>query len=167
MVEELLGRSQFSEEGEAVPHVCLLDTGVNNGHPLLNPSLDNADLHTVEPDWGVDDRDGHGTSMAGLALHGDFTPVLSSSYPISVSHRLESVKILPENNANHGDPRHHGYLTTEAVARTMVTDPYRRRVYGMAVTAQGQPGPVGRPSAWSATIDRPLLMLKVRMKYHV
>jgi len=152
-IEELLGRSQFSEKGDVVPHVCLLDTGINNGHPLLNPSLDNADLHTVNPGWGVDDKAGHGTSMAGLALLGDFTPILSSSDPVSVSHRLESVKILPENNANHDDPRHHGYLTTEAVARTMVTDPYRRRVYGMAVTARDNRDR-GRPSAWSATIDR-------------
>jgi hypothetical protein len=35
----------------------------------------------------------------------------------------------------------------------MVTDPYRRRVYGMAVTARDNRDR-GRPSAWSATIDR-------------
>ncbi len=152
-VEELLSRSQFPEGEETVPYICLLDTGVNNGHPLLNPVLADIDLHTVEPAWDTDDNNGHGTSMAGLALFGDLTAALSSTEPLTVEHRIESVKILPEDGANHGDAQHHGYLTTEAIARTMVTDPYRRRVYGMAVTARDNRDR-GRPSAWSATVDR-------------
>lgn len=152
-VEELLSRSQFSVPGSRVPHVCLLDTGVNNGHPLLRASLDTADLHTIEPGWGVDDINGHGTAMAGLALLGNLTPVLSSSHPVSIQHRLESVKILQTDGSNHDLPEHHGYLTTEAIARTEITDPTRKRVYGMAVTARDNRDR-GRPSAWSATLDR-------------
>ena len=40
----------------------------------------------------------------------------------------------------------------EAVARPEVTAPFRRRVFGMAITAQDNRDR-GRPSAWSATID--------------
>lgn len=152
-VEELLGRSQFPGQGENVPHICLLDTGVNNGHPLIEPVLSDADLHTVEPAWEVDDNNGHGTAMAGLALLGDLTEPLSSSAPVTITHRIESVKILPEDGANHGDAQHHGYLMSEAVDRTIISDPYRLRVYGMAVTAQDNRDR-GRPSAWSATVDR-------------
>ena len=150
---ELLERSQFPGEHETVPHICLLDTGVNNRHPLLSPVLADADLQTVEPAWGVNDKDGHGTSMAGLALLGDLTTALSSSDSITVGHRLESVKILNKDGSNHGDAQHHGYLTTEAVARTEVTDPNRLRIYGMAVAARDNRDR-GRPSAWSATVDR-------------
>ena len=50
-LDELLARTQFPADTDEVPRVCLLDTGVNRGHPFLNPALDPADLHTVEPGW--------------------------------------------------------------------------------------------------------------------
>ena len=72
-MDELLGRCHFSGTNESVPYVCLLDTGINNGHPLIASALADSDLHTVEPAWGMDDTEGHGTAMAGLALTGDLT----------------------------------------------------------------------------------------------
>ena len=69
-IDELLTRTQFPADGDGVPRVCLLDTGVNRGHPLLRRALDHGDLHTVEPGWGPDDAHGHGTQMAGVALAG-------------------------------------------------------------------------------------------------
>lgn len=152
-LNDLLARSQFAGVGDDVPHVCVLDTGVNNGHPLIGPALADPDLHTVEPAWGTDDGHGHGTQMAGLALAGDLTAELGSNSPVNIRHRLESVKLLPTDGANVGDSRHHGYLTSEAVARPEVTDPHRRRVFGMAVTARDNRDR-GRPSAWSAAVDR-------------
>lgn len=152
-LDELLGRTRFPEPDETVPYVCLLDTGVNNGHPLIAPALADIDLHTVEPAWGTDDLQGHGTEMAGLALAGNLSEVLSSDDPIDIGYRLESVKLLPSDGSNTGDARHHGYLTTEAVERPRVTDPNRRRVYSMSVTARDNRDR-GRPSAWSAALDR-------------
>ena len=38
-VDELLQRMTVPNENDAVPYVCVLDTGVNNGHPLLAPSV--------------------------------------------------------------------------------------------------------------------------------
>jgi len=152
-LDELLGRCRFSGANERVPYVCLLDTGINNGHPLIAPALSDLDLHTVEPEWGTDDAEGHGTALAGLALAGNLTEALASDETIEIRHRLESVKLLPTDGGNVGDPRHHGYLTTEAVARPEITDPYRHRVFGMAVTAKDNRDR-GRPSAWSAALDR-------------
>jgi len=91
--------------------------------------------------------------MAGLALLGDLTTALSSSDPFSIEYRLESVKLLNEDGSNHGDVLHHGYLTTEAVLRPMVTAPERARLFGMAITARDNRDR-GRPSAWSAAVDR-------------
>ena len=87
------------------------------------------------------------------ALAGDLTDALALDEPIEIGHRLESVKLLPTDGGNVGDPRHHGYLTAEAVARPEISDPYRRRVFGMAVTARDNRDR-GRPSAWSAALDR-------------
>lgn len=152
-LDNVLGRMTTPEPGADAPHVCLFDTGVNHGHPLIAPALDDHDLHSVEPGWGVDDRVGHGTAMAGLALVGDLSDALASQGAITVRHRLESVKLIPTDGANGGDAKHHGYLTIEAVARPEIDSPVRRRVFSMAVTARDNRDR-GRPSAWSAAIDR-------------
>ena len=151
-LEDFLVRAQFAADGDDPPYACLLDTGVNRGHPMLAPALDADDLHTVEPGWGTNDGDGHGTEMAGLALAGDLNDLLADTNPVEIEHRLESVKLIPRDRAPGRGPRHHGYLTVEAVARPEVTAPLRRRVFGMAVTARDDRDR-GRPSAWSAAID--------------
>ena len=151
-VDDLLTRTRYPSEEENVPYVCLLDTGVNRGHPLLTPALAAEDLHTVDPAWGVDDTHGHGTQMAGLALTGDLTELLTGSDPVELNHRLESAKLLPHDGANEEDSRHHGYLTKEAVARPEITAPLRHRVFSMAITARDNRDR-GKPSAWSAALD--------------
>ncbi len=151
--EELAGRITVSAANSNVPHICLLDTGVNQGHPLLSPALSEADLHTIEPGWGTNDQDGHGTSTAGLALLGNLADVLDSSDPLPLSHRLESVKLLRMAGDNEGDARHHGYLTVEAVSRPAASYPFRNRLFSMAVTSRDGRDR-GRPSAWSAAVDR-------------
>ena len=152
-IDELLSRTTFPGSDEDVPAVCVLDTGVNRGHPLLSPVLEEGSQHTVEPAWGVNDGNGHGTQIAGLAAAGDLVPVLSSSEPVTIRHRLESVKLLVEPGTNTNDARHHAHLTIEAVSRPEVSAPRRPRVFGMAVTARDNRDR-GRPSAWSAAIDR-------------
>ena len=151
-LDDLLARTRYPSDDDEAPRVCLLDTGANRGHPLLSPALAAADLHTVEPAWGTDDEEGHGTQMAGLALAGDLTDLLSGNDPVEINHRLEAVKLLPRGEETGDDPRHHGYLTKEAVARPEVTAPSRQRVFGMAVTARDNRDR-GHPSAWSAALD--------------
>ena len=151
-LDDLLARTRFSPDGDEVPHVCLLDTGVNRGHGLLTPALAVDDVHTIEPAWGTDDGDGHGTQMAGLSLAGNLTELLEGSGPIQIDHRLESVKLLPHGGAGGNNSRHHGLLTIEAVSRPEVTAPARPRVFGMAVTARDNRDR-GQPSAWSAVLD--------------
>ncbi len=151
-IDDLLARTSFAEDAAEIAHVCILDTGVTRGHPMLRNALAANDLHTVEPAWGVGDSNGHGTEMAGLALAGDLTNLLAGSSHVDVSHRLESVKLLPQGRSGGTDPQHHGYLTVQAVTRPEVTAPNRLRVFVMAVTARDDRDR-GRPSAWSAAVD--------------
>jgi hypothetical protein len=131
------------------PSVCLFDTGMNQGHPLLTMVVDPADLHTYKPAWGVNDRYGHGTQMAGLAAFGDLTDVLEGNGGGSCTHRVESVKIFNERDPH--DPELYGAVTGESAARVEVTAD-RQRVFCMSVTsADGRDR--GRPSSWSAAID--------------
>lgn len=132
------------------PAVCILDTGVNHRHPLISPALAQDDLHTCHPSWNVTDHHGHGTEMAGLALYGDLTEMLAGLGPITLNHRLESVKILPPTGQN---PSHlYGAITREGVARAEIQAPARRRVVSMAVTTTDFRDR-GQPSEWSAAID--------------
>jgi hypothetical protein len=147
-VDELVMRLQFPEG--ASPFICILDTGVNRGHPLLANSIGLTDLHSVEPGWGSADANGHGTEMAGVALLGDLVEAFTTTGPVLVSSRLESVKILRAPGDNDGEP--YGAITLEAVSRTEITDPNRLRVFQLAVTATDTRDR-GRPSSWSASID--------------
>lgn len=134
---------------EGSPFVCLLDTGLNNGHPLLAGVASNGDLHSYKPAWGVDDRQGHGTPMAGLATFGDLTNVMLGAGEVVCTHRLESVKIIQEPDPN--DPDLYGAVTRESAYRVEVQG-NRNRVFCMAVTAlDGRDR--GRPSSWSAAVD--------------
>ena len=151
-LDDLLGRTSFAVAAQDVTYVCLLDTGVTRGHPILTGALAAGDLHTVEPAWLVGDDDGHGTAMAGLALAGDLTDLLAGTARLDIAHRLESVKLLPGSGSGGNDPHHHGYLTTQAVERPVVTSPRRQRAFMMAVTARDNRDR-GRPSAWSAALD--------------
>jgi len=146
--EELAGRIQRASED--APAVCILDTGVHPGHPLIEGSLAPVDRHTIDPAWGTHDHHGHGTEMAGLALYGDLTPLLESSDPVTLGHQLESVKILPPKGAN--DPDLYGAVTAEAASRPEIEAPERRRVFSMAVgSSDNREG--GVPTSWSSALD--------------
>lgn len=143
---------RLSGPARSAPAVCVLDTGANRGHPLLEGALDAADAHSIDPNWGAHDHDGHGTEMAGLALFGDLTPLLTGRAPVHLRHRLESVKILPPPGAPPNDPDLYGAVVAQAVSLVEIEAADRRRTFSMAVTAPDQRDR-GQPTSWSAAID--------------
>jgi hypothetical protein len=134
----------------AAPAVCHLDSGVRRSHVLLSESLDASDVHSVVGDDGRDRLD-HGTVMAGLALYGPLDHLLWGSQPALLTHRLESVKMLPDEPAMN-DPAAYGLITAQAAAAAEAAAPDRRRAFCMPITAPPE-GRAGDPSLWSATID--------------
>ncbi|MBD3729290.1 MAG: S8 family peptidase [Sphingomonadales bacterium] len=152
-VEDLAGRITWP--GAQAAAVCLLDSGVNRAHPLIEPALSENDLLALDPAWGGDDHEhgpGHGTGMASLALHGDLVaPLADQSEPV-LSHRIESIKILPPQGFPPNEPHSYGPITQSAVALAEINNPERSRVFCMAVTNSNRTG--AEASAWSAAIDQ-------------
>ena len=151
-VSDLLRRVRIVAEDDAAPRICLLDSGVNRGHPLLAPLMAADDMHTVNPAWGSDDTANHGTCMAGLAAYGDLSDPVATAAPVDVDHRLESVKLLTDRGANPGGTTLHASLFSDAVARPEIAFPNRLRVFSSAVTAADYRDR-GRPSSWSSMVD--------------
>jgi hypothetical protein len=140
--------------GTDAPAVCLFDTGVNREHALIEPALSPDDQYALDKDWNYDDHDahGHGTSMAGMALHGDLTAALGDNDQRTLTHRLESVKFLPPDGFDPAQPQSYGVLTQAAVVMPEIDAPDRPRVYCMAITNDNVSGATA--SAWSAAIDQ-------------
>jgi hypothetical protein len=149
-------RRRLTPPPHGAPAVCVLDTGVTRGHPLLEDVIAPADAMTVDPTWGANDDGGgpgnmgHGTEMAGLAAYGDLVGVLLSSAPVALRHGVESVKILSPTGTN--PPELYGAITAQAVARPEISDPRRLRAFSLAVTATDERDR-GQPTSWSAAID--------------
>lgn len=148
-VSDLSSRIRVAENGS--PSVCLLDTGINREHPLLESSTSPDECDSVVDSDGSDIR-GHGTRMAGLALLGDITELLANGELIELGHRIESIKILPDPpSAN--EPENWGILTKEAIYRSHVNAPHVNKAFNLSVGAlEGRNS--GKPSAWSTAIDQ-------------
>lgn len=147
-LDESLERIQWPSDD--APAVCLIDSGVNRGHSLIEPLLNDRDSETVFSDGDRSDDLHHGTPMAGLAAFGDLRQLMLSTGLWEQLHRLESVKLVRGSTSH--DPENYGYVTLQAIALPEIAAPRRPRIYCMAITAPG-PNTLGNPSSWSSAID--------------
>jgi hypothetical protein len=150
-ISDLRDRLQIDDDLEVA--VCILDGGVNRGHPILEPVLKSTDCHTIKPEWGTSDShpDGHGTMMAGIGAFGDLKSAIEGNESVLVEHCLESSKLLPpppEINPK----RLWGDYTAQAISRAEIT-PRRARVIVMAVSSL-EDMDRGKPSSWSGKLDQ-------------
>lgn len=132
--------------------ICILDTGVNHGHPLLKPIFLNEKLATITDCESSADRAGHGTCMAGIAAYGDLAYLLADEEKeLPVNHHLESVKILKHDGDNSG--KNHASTLESACETAELFGSDITRHYCLAVTT-GKGSELGTPSAYSSAIDK-------------
>ncbi|HUU15702.1 MAG TPA: S8 family peptidase [Sedimentisphaerales bacterium] len=152
LVNNLAGRVVLP--GANAPAVCLLDFGVHIEHPLLRSLITDDDAQAYDPEWSVvDNTESHGTEMAGLAIFGDKLPeLLAGNQRISLTHRLESVRMLHSNQSHAEDTW--GYVTQECLSKAETQASQRSRVACLPVTSNDEGRDHGRPSSWSGAIDQ-------------
>ena len=153
-IKYLLDRIIISEEDESsTTSICILDTGVNPTHPIIEPFIkSNSRIQSVvAPIDSVNDLLGHGTQMAGVAIFNDLKSALEERKHLNINHSIESVKILPDSGEN--EESLFGAVTSDAVMSAEIESPYNNKIYCMAITSDSN-GPIpGSPTQWSATID--------------
>lgn len=147
-VDDLLGRTSFKPGGTSI---CILDTGINDGHPLLAPAVDRDVVLSCDEALTLVDRANHGTMLAGLALYGDLKEKLASADPIVATHVIESVKIFDGFRQN--DPELYGDIARQAIDRSYIAKPKRNRIFCSGVTASSDEVTDGFPTSWSAALD--------------
>ena len=151
-VNNLAGRVVLPDAN--APAVCLLDFGVHIEHPLLRSLITNDDAQAYDSEWSVvDNTESHGTEMAGLAIFGDKLPeLLAGNQRITLTHRLESVRMLHSNQSHAEDTW--GYVTQECLSKAETQAAQRSRVACLPVTSNDEGRDHGRPSSWSGAIDQ-------------
>lgn len=146
--QELLDRTVI---GESNSTICILDSGLCINHPLISPHTTESYAQAVDSLWSPADFNGHGTEMAGIALYRNLKEKLLSSDDIEISHRIESIKILPDRGEN--APRLYGAITKQAVLLAEIENPKANRAICMAVTSEEHNNRDGSPTSWSAEVD--------------
>ena len=151
-LQNLIERTDINLNEKSVL-VCLLDTGINNNHSLINNIIPDSHLYAYKPSWGTNDTEpngGHGTGMSGLTLYGDLTDALSTESRINIYHGVESFKIKKPSGEN--DKLLFGSIYKEACSIPIIDRPLNPRVFCLSITNDGFAF-YGRPSAHSAAID--------------
>lgn len=145
-VDDLINRVNFDRSSNSV--ISVIDSGVNNGHPLLSDLIPDENCDYVV-DTDHTDRKGHGTQMCGVALYGDLISKLETTNAVNLDYQLFSVKIFGQDE---NEKSIWGELTNQCVQRTKIALPNKKPCYCLAVTSVEECED-GKPSSWSAEID--------------
>lgn len=132
--------------------IGVLDTGVNNAHPLISPFLSNERCLSAIVSGNTRDTKNHGTAMASLSLYGDFTDVIYNPHPDPIESDLVSVRILPDDDDGQYTNEMYAVITEDGISQAR--DNYSQ-VLCSAVTSKKECTD-GTASATSAAIDQTL-----------
>jgi len=152
-VDDLLSRLNIEDSHVKV---CILDSGINNGHRLIAPLVSDEDCLSVNPEWGTDDVSqiagprGHGTLMAGIVGYDSLQKSLEANDGVLLTHKICSVKILPRTGQSKAE--NWGDYTEQAIYRAEAQNSDKVLLFCMAVTSNVDVDR-GKPSSWSGIID--------------
>ncbi len=146
-----LGAEEFlpvQSPDDSAPSVCILDSGITAGHPLIAPAVGEA---TSVPNTLGDPSDGHGhgTMVAGLALYGDVEQCIQSR---SFTPRLHLYSARVLNDRGEFDDEHL-VITQMRDAIKYFKDNYNCGVYNISLGDARLPYRGGKVSPWASILD--------------
>jgi hypothetical protein len=135
------------------PAVCVIDSGIQQAHVLLQPAIDQATSHCFLPGRNTNEVDdqvtpgGHGTRVAGAVLYGEnVTGNTTSQLPFWI----QNARVLDQNN------RMPVELFPPEAVRSIVErfnqSARQTRLYNHSINASG-PCRTRYMSSWAAEID--------------
>lgn len=138
---------------ENAPAVCVIDSGIQEGHALLAPAIDQASSYCFLPGKGNNDvadevrPAGHGTRVAGAVLYGE--TVAKNGTP-QLPFWIQNARVLNDNNLMPEE------LFPPAAVRAAVERYHlggrRTRIFNHSINASGYCR-TRYMSAWAAEID--------------
>lgn len=141
------------------PALCIVDSGVNDGHPFLGKHVVHASAvlkNTTSPA----DLNGHGTMVAGLAVFGSIRACYASGVFASTV-RLYSARVL--NDSNRFEDESLIVRQTEDAIRRYYNAPYNCRIFNLSIgsaepafRADGE-----RQTVWAERLDYLCRTLKI------
>jgi hypothetical protein len=136
------------------PTVCVIDSGIQEGHSLIAPAIDQGTSHCFLPNTSATDiadqvsPGGHGTRVAGAILYGETVPKAGAP---QLPFWIQNARVLDQNN------RMPVELFPPAAVRAAVdrfhNGPRQTRIFNHSINAQGYCR-TRYMSAWAAEIDQ-------------
>jgi hypothetical protein len=130
------------------PKVCVIDSGIMEGHRLLAPAIDqNRSRCYVPNENSVADHvvgGGHGTRVAGAVLYPDG---VYGTGNINLPFWIQNARILDRNNKLDDN------LFLPKLMQQIVSDYLPTKVYNLSVASRG-PSRTNHMSLWASAIDK-------------
>jgi len=139
---------------ESAPAVCIIDSGIEEGHRWLEPAIDSATSRCFLPGVATDDvadyvnPQGHGTRVAGAVRYPNEIPVAGEIEPVAW---IQNARVL---NADNKLP---DALTPEEYLQQVVAHfhaaPRFTKIFNHSINAN-LPCPKQRMTSWAAKLDQ-------------
>lgn len=133
---------------EEAPRICIIDSGITTGHPLLGPAIGYSQAVPSRLGDGADQH-GHGTMTSGIALYGDVKECIDS-LSFSPGSWIFAARVT-NARSQFDDERLIVNQMSEAIE--LFAREYRCRVFNVSL---GDPKLVfsgGKPSPWAQVLD--------------
>ena len=150
--EPVPGAAPTAPEADA-PAVCVIDSGIQEAHVLIQPAIDNSTSHCFLPGKNANDvgdfvaPGGHGTRVAGAVLYGEI--VVKDGTP-QLPFWIQNARVLNENNRMPEElfPPH----AMRAAVTRYHNGPRKTRIFNHSINASSYCR-TRYMSAWAAEID--------------
>jgi len=139
---------------ESAPAVCVIDSGIQEDHRLLQPAIDKETSRCFLPEYAADNvadyfpPKGHGTAVAGAILYPREIPISGAHEPVAW---IQNARVLNEDNQLPESLQPERYL--QKVVDHFTNGHRNTKIYNHSINAR-VPCPRKRMTAWAAKLDQ-------------